>query len=470
MNQEAFQAGKAAYQQGNLVEAVSQLVAAKQPGEVSGQIDHLLGNCYMRLGRYDEAATCYADALHDSSYGQSGALACNRGRALMAAGKPQEAIASLTMATKDATYATPYKAYQALGSAYQALGDARNAGVAYRNAAIDESNPRPAGALAKLGGCFMLMGRAVDAIEAYRTALDFATPADDQNSVYAAMGLAYVAANRLPEAADAFARATADGTYQLSAEEHAASEAARKALAAKSDGPSETDALLAAAGYGTAAGIDPLDPLGKSGEFMPSPEDTGFFSVTEEDLVKIDKQNRKMRRKHRHTGLKIFLTLLFLTLLVAGAAGYAYYRGYGWPTQQSVVSDLFAAKDDPAAAAEYFAEGVDSDVQADYLTLMPSGATVTVTGCDQEMTKSTVFATAQLREGGEQNYTISLVRDGLSWKVVNVETTYLSQDGQTPMVTTAGVVPTEVENESTEGEAAAESEAEGSAEGEGGVN
>jgi hypothetical protein len=93
-----------------------------------------------------------------------------------------------------------------------------------------------------------------------------------------------------------------------------------------------------------------------------------------------------------------------------------------------------------------------------------------VTGCDQEMTKSTVFATAQLREGGEQNYTISLVRDGLSWKVVNVETTYLSQDGQTPMVTTAGVVPTEVENESTEGEAAAESEAEGSAEGEGGVN
>ena len=53
MNQEAFQAGKAAYQQGNLVEAVSQLVAAKQPGEVSGQIDHLLGNCYMRLGRYD---------------------------------------------------------------------------------------------------------------------------------------------------------------------------------------------------------------------------------------------------------------------------------------------------------------------------------------------------------------------------------------------------------------------------------
>ena len=54
--------------------------------------------------------------------------------------------------------------------------------------------------------------------------------------------------------------------------------------------------------------------------------------------------------------------------------------------------------------------------------------------------------------------------------MVNVETTYLSQAGQTPRVTTAGVVPTEVENESTEGEAAAESEAEGSAEGEGGVN
>lgn len=435
MNQEAFEAGKAAYQQGNLVEAAAQLVAAKQPGEVSGQIDHLLGNCYMRLGRYDEAATCYADALHDSSYGQSGALACNRGRALMAAGKPQEAIASLTMATKDATYATPYKAYQALGSAYQSLGDARNAGVAYRNAAIDESNPRPSGSLAKLGACFMLMGRAVDAIEAYRTALDFATPADDQNSVYAAMGLAYVAANRLPEAADAFARATADGSYQLSAEERAASEAARKALAAKSDGPSETDALLAAAGYGTAAGIDPLDPLGKSGEFMPSPEDTGFFSVTEEDLVAADRKNKKVRRKKKHTGLKVFVFLLILAIIIGGGGALAYYQGFGWPTAESVSTDLFETASAGDDVSSYFAGGISASARENIQEALPADIkSVEITGIDRGMQENTVLAAVTLEGGGVQNYEVSLVRDGIGWKVAAVKAVYASQDGQTAVI------------------------------------
>jgi len=464
VNQEAFQAGKAAYQQGNLVEAVSQLVAAKQPGEVSGQIDHLLGNCYMRLGRYDEAASCYADALHDSSYGQSGALACNRGRALMAAGKPQEAIASLTMATKDASYATPYKAYQALGSAYQALGDARNAGVAYRNAAIDESNPRPAGALAKLGACFMLMGRAVDAIEAYRTALDFATPADDQNSVYAAMGLAYVAANRLPEAADAFARATVDGTYQLTAEERAASEAARKALAAKSDGPSETDALLAAAGYGTAAGIDPLDPLGKSGEFMPSPEDTGFFSVSEEDLVAADKKKKKVRRKKKHTGLKVFIVLLIIVIVIGGGGALAYYQGYGWPTAESVSTGLFETASTGDDVSSYFAGGISASAREKVQEILPANIkSAEVKGIDRTMQENTVLLAVTFDGGGIQNYEVSLVRDGLSWKVSGVKVVYASQDGQTAVISGTDSGTSTEGSEATDADSSDSTATEGSA-------
>jgi len=69
-----------------------------------------------------------------------------------------------------------------------------------------------------------------------------------------------------------------------------------------------------------------------------------------------------------------------------------------------------------------------------------------------------VFATAQLREGGEQNYTIGLVRDGLSWKIVDVSPTYISQSGQTPTVSTTGFVPTEAESE---GDADAEASPEG---------
>ncbi len=463
MNTQAFEAGKKAYQAGDWLTAATYLSDAKDLGEVSGAIDHMIGNAYMKLGQYESAAAAYSNALQDAAYGKSGALSCNMGRALLAAGRPRDAISALMRSAQDAEYATPYKAYLALGSAYESIDDIRNAGIAYRNAAIDETNPNPSGALSSLGSCFMRLSRPIDAVEALRTALDFSTSAAEQNAIYRDLGLAYVAANRMPEAVDAFEKATSDGSLALSPEAQAAFDAARKAVNAQLNKRpmSDTDAFLASAGYGN-AGIDPLDPMGQSGELMPSPEDTGFFSVTEADLVAIDRENRKMRRKHRHTGLKVFLTILILLLLIAGAAGYAYYRGFGWPTQAAVVENLFAAKTDGTDAADVFAEGVSAEARDEFLVLLPSGATVTVTGTDQSMTESTVFATAQLREGGEQNYTISLVRDGLGWKVTDVSTTYLSQDGQTPMVTTTGFVPTEVETEA-EGEGAEGEAVEGEA-------
>ena len=333
MNQQAFETGKLAYQNGDWVGAVTQLGAAKQPGEVSGEVDHLRGNAYMKLGQFDAAADAYAQALSDSAYGKRGALSCNRGRALLAAGRVQDAVAALTEATSDPTYATPYKAQMALGSAYERLGDARSAGIAYRSAAIDESNPAPAVALCNLGSCFMRLGRAVDAVEAYRTALDFTTPLESQSQVWCDLGLAYVAANRMSEAVDAFTHATADGSLTLTPEAQASFDAARKAVAAvKEHAPSETDAFLQAAGYGS--GYDPLDPTGASGELMPSPESTGFFSVTEEDLMAADKHDRKVRRKHRRTGLKVLIVVLVLLLALVGGAVFAYTQGYGWPTRR----------------------------------------------------------------------------------------------------------------------------------------
>ena len=151
----------------------------------------------MKLGQYESAASAYGDALKDSAYGRRGALSCNRGRALLASGHTADAIGALSSAVQDSSYATPYKAYLALGSAYEKSGDIRNAGIAYRNAAIDEGNPNPSGALRSLGSCFMRLGRPVDAVEAYRTGLDFTTPLESQNQIYCDLGLAYVASNRM---------------------------------------------------------------------------------------------------------------------------------------------------------------------------------------------------------------------------------------------------------------------------------
>ena len=472
MNQQAFDAGLDAYRKGDMASAVRWLEQAKLPGEVSGRIDHLLGNCLMKLGNYEQAAIAYGDALGDAAYGHAGALACNRGRALLAAGKPQEAVASLVMATKDSSYQTPYKAYIALGNAYSQIGDHREAGVAYRNAAIDESNPDPSGALRSLGGCFMKMGRAVDAVEAYRTALDFSTPLESQNAIYEDLGLAYAAANRWNEAVDAFGHATEDGTHTLSSEAESALAAAKAALASPQASSGSTDAFLAAAGY--ASGNDPLDPLGKSGEFMPSPEDTGFFDISEQEMAQMEVDKRSIRRKHSHSGLRGLLLFLLFVLLIAAGLGYAYYSGYGWPLQESVVEDLFTTNASGGDVSGLLAGTLSDEDKAQIQATLPSGATgVTVEGVDRSMTESSALVTATLSAGGEQSYKVSLVRDGISWKVDGVTVEYPALDGGAPAIDNGTAAPIETTQEvpaeqlvdetaaQPEGEAAVEGDADG---------
>ena len=75
-------------------------------------------------------------------------------------------------------------------------------------------------------------GRKRDAVEAYRTALDFTTPLQSQSQIYCDLGLAYVAANRMNEAVDAFDHAAADDAFAFTPEAQASYDAARKAVEA----------------------------------------------------------------------------------------------------------------------------------------------------------------------------------------------------------------------------------------------
>ncbi len=421
VNQQSFETGYAAYQSGDWAGAAAAFSQAKSTGEHAGRVDHLLGNCLMKLGRFDDAAAAYGEALEDETYGMVGALCTNRGRALMAAGRLEEAVESLNKATEDETYPTPYKAYTALAGAYRAMGDVRNAGIAYRNAAIDEANPDPSTSLRKLGGCFMDLGRPADAIESYRTALDFASSTEDTNATYCDLGLAYVAANRMPEAVDAFDHATADGSYELTPEVQAAYDAARNAVDALtgSQRPSETDDLLAAAGYGSYP-IDPLDPMGgSSADLMPSPEDTGFFSVSEEELVKEDRRRRKR-------GGRVFIVIIILLLVIAGGAGFAYFSGFGWPTQESVVQGVFSEKTNKGDMNKYLAKSLNDDTRQYLASLVPEGATPNITGVNRSMSNSEVMVTAVLATGGEQSYTFTLVRDGIGWTISDINPVFVS--------------------------------------------
>lgn len=431
MNSQLIQQGRAAYRAGDYSAAAQMLGAAKTPGEIMGEADHLRGNALMHLGMYAEAAEAYAAALNDGTYGKRGALLTNRGKALAAVGDYVTAAQAFSAATQDASYATPFKAYLGLGNALFQSGDYANAGTAFRQAAIDGANPAPAAALGDLGRCFIKLGRPADAVETYRTAIDFAGPRDDTRALNAGMGQALSAAGRPSDALDAFNAATADGIYRLTPEQ--ADELARvhDSLAALS---AQTAMATAPAPAMDAPAVDPLDPTGATGQFMPDPSDTGFFTLSESEMVQQDRKEAKVRRRHRHTGLKVFLVLLLLIVIAAGGLGFAYTRGLGFPSQESVVTDLFqaAGDGDTAKAESCLASSLSEDAKSMIISSIPQGATVSIEGMDQSMTETTAKVKASLSKGGEQEYTVKFVRSDnhIGWAVSSLDIDLSAADNQ----------------------------------------
>ena len=431
MNSQLIQQGRAAYRAGDYSAAAQMLGAAKTPSEIMGEADHLRGNALMHLGMYAEAAEAYAAALNDGTYGKRGALLTNRGKALAAVGDYTTAAQAFSAATQDASYATPFKAYLGLGNALFQSGDYANAGTAFRQAAIDGANPAPAAALGDLGRCFIKLGRPADAVETYRTAIDFAGPRDDTRALNAGMGQALSAAGRPSDALDAFNAATADDIYQLTPEQ--ADELARvhDSLAALS---AQTAMATAPAPAMDAPAVDPLDPTGATGQFMPDPSDTGFFTLSESEMVQQDRKQAKVRRRHRHTGLKVFLVLLLLIVLAAGGLGFAYTRGLGFPSQESVVTDLFqaAGDGDTAKAESCLASSLSEDAKSMIISSIPQGATVSIEGMDQSMTETVAKVKASLSKGGEQEYTVKFVRSDnhIGWAVSSLDIDFSAADNQ----------------------------------------
>lgn len=104
---------------------------------------------------------------------------------------------------------------------------------------------------------------------------------------------------------------------------------------------------------------------------------------------------------------------------------FAYTQGYGYPTVQTVTQELFS---DPVGAAD---QGVlrrcGQRCHPAMLDPVVTDSNVTIDGVSRSMTESTVYATAKTEEGGSVQYRISMVRDGITWKVSNVELYFPSQ-------------------------------------------
>lgn len=425
MNSQLFEQARAAYRAGDYSAAAQMFSAAKDATEISGELDHLRGNSLMHLGMFRDAAAAYAAALNDPAYGKVGALLTNEGKALFAAGDVDGAIKAFSSATQDSTYATPYKAYLGLGKALLSAQKVSEAGTAFRMAAIDGANPAPSAALSQLGECFVKLGRPQDAVESYRTALDFATPRDDTRAINAGLGQALAASGRALDAREAFQRATADGIYQLTSEQ--ADDLAR--VQDQLDAAAAQTAISAAVDTAPAMPaqpeVDPLDPMGKSGQFMPDPSDTGFFSLTEAEMVQQDRAQAKVRRHHRHVGLKVFIAILVVLLIGGGALGFCYTRGLGFPSQETVLTDLFNAVTDGETdkAESYLASSLTEQQKSLIVSSIPADSTPTIEGLDKSMTESTAKVSVALSKGGTQEYEVKFVRSDnrIGWSVSSID-------------------------------------------------
>ena len=339
-----------------------------------------------------------------------------------------------------------------MGNALMKLGKSAEAGVAFREAALDEANPDPTKALLNLGVCFMALNRPADAVASYESAMQFDMLPATRNKLQASLGQAYVACGQMEKAVHAFEEAIADKTYFLS---DSASVDYQRAVGAVAQGTSEqnqaTQVLqladmsgldVAADGssvydveaYDEAAAepfyydepyeVDPANFPGYVGAYDNVDNDR-FFTATDAELEQWSRGLAKQDRKRRNVGLKVLLFFVVVIVLAAAAGVFAYVQGYGWPTQDEVVKTLFA---DPAAApGTVLASSVEESKVAAMLDPVVTDPNVTIDGMNRSMSDSVVYATAATGEGGTVTYQVSLARDGIGWKVTNIELYFPSQ-------------------------------------------
>ena len=413
------------------------------PGE-AGLIYHQIGNCLTKLKSYYEAIQAYSKSTEDGAYDAVGVVNCNLGMAYAALRDWPNAIKHFEIAVSDRAYPTPYKAYTAMGNALLKQGKSAEAGVAFREAALDEANPDPTKALLNLGVCFMALNRPADAIASYESALQFDMAPDMRNKMYASLGQAYVALGQMDQAVDYFERALEDKTYFLSA---SASVDYQRAVAAVSQGNADTTqsipALVDTSGLDVVGedGLPTAEPepsvvdehaacgeyysagqYEKQGDYATTSEER-FFNSTDQELEQWSKGVVKMERKRRGVGLKIFLVIVLLLLVAAAAGLVLYMQGFGYPTQEATVEQLF---DNPASESNY-ANGITSDDITEMSKLIADGSTITIDGVDKSMSSSTAYVTATTPQGGDITYEVSLVRDMIGWKVSNLELYFASQ-------------------------------------------
>ncbi|MCL2806794.1 MAG: tetratricopeptide repeat protein [Coriobacteriia bacterium] len=440
MNSANYSRAETAYKKGDYVNALKSFYTALKednaslaPGEV-GLLYYRIGNCLLKMYTFNEAAISYQKALEDKWFCSRAAAQVNLGKAQLGLGRFEDAVQSFNAALADNSYTKPYQAQMGLGSAYTKLGMIVDAGTAYRNAALDERNPNPPKALMSLGGCFMALERHEDAIETFNAIFEFDPQQAVAQKAYESLGQAFCAAGHYSEALEAFDRALEPGSFNLSAPAQADYNKALQASEEDASYPAANMAGFDTTNYGDEElEHDPFFETNGTSVYgagnVPTANDTGFFDVQESELVKLSKKQMKGQRKLRHTGLKIVLTIVILLILVLGAAVFAYTQGYGWPTQEAVVSGIFDANARGGDTTQYWVGATEEEQQVieRIMDMVPPTTAVDIIYMNRGMGSTEAVVAAQLQQGGTVRYQIAMERDGLGWKISSLDLFFASR-------------------------------------------
>lgn len=404
----------------------------------SGELYHHIGNCLMKMKNPTEAIKAYRQAELDSSYNQKGALHTNIGKALCSLHCYEDAVKEFKAAVEDSEYKTKFRAYMGMGNAQLKLGNTMDAGKCFREAALDQENPDPAKSLLNLGVCFMSLNRPDDALQSYNSALEFEMSRDTRNMLQASMGQAYAANNQPAQAVEAFKAATVDGTYQLSDSaavdySRAVAEMARGVVGSPQEG--DFSGLDVSVSDGIQATDDDIKSYDDGTEQLENVQgyidayegdDEKFFTTSDEELKNIYKDLAKKDRKRRNFGLKMAIIIIVLVALIAGGGVFAYFQGYGFPTQETVAKTAFANPENPDG--NNFARTLSSSSIKSMCECVVADSDPKILSVERSMTESSVYISAKTSQGGEVKYRITLVRDLISWKISNIELYFASQN------------------------------------------
>lgn len=160
---------------------------------------------------------------------------------------------------------------------------------------------------------------------------------------------------------------------------------------------------------------------------MPSPENTEFFDVSEQQINSDARKDKRKNRRARGCGLKIAIAFVFVCILIAGAAVAAYVLGYGYPLQETVTDEFFAAVQSDGDTSEYWASDVTPSMQRVQEAALQDITSYDIEAVRRDMSQSEVYVKCQLEQGGIIDYEVVLTRSGISWAIEFVQLYFPSE-------------------------------------------